>query len=326
MLEFGRLLTAIVTPFRADGSVDYGTFGRLAEGLVDAGNDALVVTGTTGESPVLTEEERAGLYREAKRAVGARGKIIAGTGGYNTSESIHLSRLAAECGADGLLQVAPYYNRPPQEGLYRHFKAIAEATSLPNILYNVPSRTVTNIDARTVARLSQVNNIIGIKEASGNFDQIAEIMRTSESGFAVYSGNDSDTFPMMALGGVGVISVASHVVSGEIRQMIDSFVEGDLEEPHGPPCAVGDGVPAAACDRLGQAAFDVQRHHRNPVQAREVKERQVKLGREPPDLGPFTLLEKLLHGEFTGNPSIEHRLGAPRERFEADDHARAQLE
>ena len=229
MLEFGRLLTAIVTPFRADGSVDYGTFGRLAEGLVDAGNDALVVTGTTGESPVLTEEERAGLYREAKRAVGARGKIIAGTGGYNTSESIHLSRLAAECGADGLLQVAPYYNRPPQEGLYRHFKAISEATSLPNILYNVPSRTVTNIDARTVARLSQVNNIIGIKEASGNFDQIAEIMRTSESGFAVYSGNDSDTFPMMALGGVGVISVASHVVSGEIRQMIDSFVEGDLE-------------------------------------------------------------------------------------------------
>ena len=229
MLEFGRLLTAIVTPFRADGSVDFGTFGRLAEGLVDAGNDALVVTGTTGESPVLTEEERAGLYREAKRAVGARGKIIAGTGGYNTSESIHLSRLAAECGADGLLQVAPYYNRPPQEGLYRHFKAIAEATSLPNILYNVPSRTVTNIDARTVARLSQVNNIIGIKEASGNFDQIAEIMRTSESGFAVYSGNDSDTFPMMALGGVGVISVASHVVSGEIRQMIDSFVEGDLE-------------------------------------------------------------------------------------------------
>ena len=228
MLEFGRLITAVITPFKHDGSVDYETFGRLCEGLLDAGNDSLVITGTTGESPVLDEEERAVLYREALRASSGKGKVIAGTGGYNTAESIHLSRMAAECGVDGLLQVAPYYNKPPQDGLYEHFVAIAESTELPNILYNVPSRTVTNIDATTVARLSQVDKIIGIKEASSDFDLIAEIGRTAESDFLIYSGNDGDTFPMMALGGVGIVSVASHVVSGEIRGMIDSFVAGDL--------------------------------------------------------------------------------------------------
>lgn len=228
MLEFGTLITAIITPFRQDGEVDYDTFGRLCEGLVDAGNDALVVTGTTGESPVLSEDERAGLYKEALRAVGRRAKVIAGTGGYNTEESAHLARLAADCGVHALLQVAPYYNKPPQEGLYRHFKLIAQATPLPNILYNVPSRTITDIAARTVARLSEIDNIIGIKEASGNFDQIAEILRTARRGFLVYSGNDGDTFPMLALGGVGVISVASHVVSGQIRQMLDAFAGGDL--------------------------------------------------------------------------------------------------
>lgn len=228
MPQFGRLITAIVTPFRANGEVDYDTFGRLCEGLVHSGNDALVVTGTTGESPVLSEDERVGLYREAVRAVGARAKIIAGTGGYNTAESIHLSRLAADCGVHGLLQVAPYYNKPPQEGLYRHFKAIAEATTLPNILYNVPSRTVTDIAPRTVARLSEIENVVAIKEASGNLDQIAEILRTARPGFLVYSGNDGDTFLIMALGGVGIVSVASHIASGEIRRMIDSFVDGNV--------------------------------------------------------------------------------------------------
>ena len=229
MLEFGRLITAMITPFRDDGSVDYETFARLCEGLLAAGNDALLVTGTTGESPVLDEDERASLYREAVSVANGKGKVIAGTGGYNTDESIHLSRMAAECGVDGLLQVAPYYNKPPQAGLVKHFTAIAEATPLPNIIYNVPSRTVTNIDAPTVAAVSEVDNIIGVKEASGDFDLIAEIVRTAADGFLVYSGNDSDTFPIMALGGVGIVSVASHVISGEIRGMIDAFVRGDWE-------------------------------------------------------------------------------------------------
>ena len=229
MLTFGRLITAVITPFHADGSINFDAFGRLVDGLVAAGNDAFVVTGTTGESPVLTDEERTGLYREALRAADGRARILAGTGGYNTAESVERSRAAAELGVDGLLQVSPYYNKPPQDGLYEHFKTIAAATPLPNILYNVPSRTSCNIAPGTVARLSEIENIIGIKEASGDFDQIAEIVRTTADDFEVYSGNDSDTYLLMALGGVGVVSVASHVVSGEIGQMIDAFVEGDLE-------------------------------------------------------------------------------------------------
>ena len=227
-LEFGRLITAMITPFGDDGAIDIDTFAVLADGLIEAGNDTLLVTGTTGESPVLSESERADLYREAVRVANGRAKIMAGTGGYNTAESIHLSQMAAECGVDAVLQVAPYYNKPPQEGLYQHFAAIAASTDLPNMLYNVPSRTVTNIDAATVARCSQIENIFAVKEASGDFDQIAEIIRTAEPGFLVYSGNDGDTLPMMALGGVGVVSVASHLVSGQIKAMMNATVDGDL--------------------------------------------------------------------------------------------------
>lgn len=229
MLTFGRLITAAVTPFHADGSVDYDTFGRMVDGLIDAGNDAVVVTGTTGESPVLTETERMSLYREALNAADGRARVIAGTGGYNTSESIHLSRAAAEVGVDGLLQVTPYYNKPPQAGMFRHFEAIAASTPLPNILYNVPGRTSCNLEAATVAELSAIDNIIGIKEASADFEQIGHIARSTPDDFAIYSGNDADTYLIMALGGVGVVSVASHVVSGEIRAMIDAFVAGDLD-------------------------------------------------------------------------------------------------
>ncbi len=229
MLTFGRLITAVITPFADDGSVDYATFGRLVGGLVDAGNDAVVVTGTTGESPVLSDDERFNLYREALAAVGDRALVIAGTGGYDTAESVRLSREAAEIGVHGLLQVTPYYNKPPQDGLVLHFETIAAATPLPNMLYNVPARTSLNMTADTVARLSAVDNIVAVKEASGDFDQIGEIARTAEDGFDIYSGNDSDTYLVMALGGAGVVSVQSHVVSGETRDMIDAFVEGDLE-------------------------------------------------------------------------------------------------
>ena len=227
-LEFGRLITAMITPFDDDGAIDIKTFAALADGLIEAGNDTLLVTGTTGESPVLTESERAELYRAAVRVADGRAKIMAGTGGYNTAESIHLSQMAAECGVDALLQVAPYYNKPPQEGLYRHFAAIAASTDLPNMLYNVPSRTVTNIAPSTVARCSHIENIFAVKEASGDLDQIAEIIRTAEPGFLVYSGNDGDTLPMMALGGVGVVSVASHLVSGQIKAMMEATAAGDL--------------------------------------------------------------------------------------------------
>ena len=229
MLKFGRLITAVITPFDPQGGVDYETFSRLVDGLIKAGNDSVVVTGTTGESPTLSEEERFQLYREALAAVGKDGCVIAGTGGYNTSESVHLSREAAEIGVHGLLQVTPYYNKPPQDGLIAHFETIAAATLLPNILYNVPVRTNVNMTADTVARLSSVDNIVGVKEASGDFDQIAEIARTAEGEFHIYSGNDSDTFLVLALGGVGVISVQSHLVSGETRRLIDAFVEGDYE-------------------------------------------------------------------------------------------------
>ena len=229
MLTFGRLITAVITPFADDGSVDYATFGRLVGGLVDAGNDAVVVTGTTGESPVLSDDERFNLYREALAAVGDRALVIAGTGGYDTAESVRLSREAAEIGVHGLLQVTPYYNKPPQDGLVLHFETIAAATPLPNMLYNVPARTSLNMTADTVARLSAVDNIVAVKEASGDFDQIGEIARTAEDGFDIYSGNDSDTYLVMALGGAGVVSVQSHVVSGETRDMIAAFVEGDLE-------------------------------------------------------------------------------------------------
>lgn len=228
MLTFGRLITAVVTPFRGDGHVDYDVFGRLIDGLIRAGNDSIVVTGTTGESPVLTETERLALYRESVRVADGRARIIAGTGGYNTKESVNLSRKAAETGVDGLLQVTPYYNKPPQDGMFRHFEAIATATHLPNILYNVPGRTSCNLEAPTVARLSTIDNVVGIKEASADFEQIAEIARITPDDFVIYSGNDADTYLVMALGGVGVVSVASHVVSTVIRSMIDAFLTGDI--------------------------------------------------------------------------------------------------
>lgn len=229
MARIGRVLTAMVTPFAADGSVDEAQAARLASALVASGSDGLVVTGTTGESPVLSHAEKLRLYEVTKKAVGDRAPIIAGVGSYDTAASVTLAREAAAIGVDGLLLVVPYYNKPPQEGLYRHFATIADATSLPCILYNVPSRTVTNLQPETVARLSSHPNIIGIKEASGNFDQISKIIAACPADFLVWSGNDGDTLPMLALGAYGVISVASHLVGRQIREMIERFVAGDTK-------------------------------------------------------------------------------------------------
>jgi 4-hydroxy-tetrahydrodipicolinate synthase len=230
MQKFGRLLTAMVTPFNAKGEVDYEQAKKLAKALLDSGSDGLVVSGTTGESPTLTRDEKLRLFAEIKLAVGNRGAIIAGTGNYNTAESIELTKEAEKTGVDGCLMVVPYYNRPTQDGLYEHFKAIAGATSLPCIPYNVPSRTVTSLSAETCIKLSQIDNIVGVKEASGNLEQIAKIIQGAKNGFLVYSGNDGDTFPILCLGGYGVISVISHLVGLQFKQVIDDYVQGKIDK------------------------------------------------------------------------------------------------
>ena len=229
MVEIGRLLTAMVTPFDGSGEVDYDAAKRLASALVDSGSDGLVVTGTTGEAPTLTSEEKIKLWAEVKSEVGDRASVIAGSGSYCTAESVELTREAEKLGVDGALLVVPYYNKPPQDGLYEHFAYIAGNTSLPCIIYNVPSRTVTNIQAGTVVRLSEIDNIVGIKEASADFDQISKIISGAGPDFKVWSGNDGDTLPILSLGGYGVVSVLSHLVGIQIKQMIGSYVGGSNE-------------------------------------------------------------------------------------------------
>lgn len=230
MKKLGRLLTAMVTPFNEEGKVDYEQTKKLALALLNSGSDGLVVSGTTGESPTLSREEKLRLFTEVKSAVGERGAVIAGTGTYNTAESLELTKEAERIGVDACLLVVPYYNKPTQAGLYQHFKTIAQGTSLPCIIYNVPARTVVNLSADTVIKLSQIDNIIGVKEASGNLDQIAKIISGAKDGFLVWSGNDNDTFSIIALGGYGIISVASHLVGNQIKEMIDSFISGKVTE------------------------------------------------------------------------------------------------
>jgi len=230
MRQLGRLLTAMVTPFDKEGAVDYEQAKKLALALLDSGSDGLVLAATTGESPTLVREEEARLFTEVKSAVGDRGTIIAYTGSNSTAEAVEATKTAERIGVDACLLVVPYYNKPTQEGLYQHFKAIAQSTNLPCILYNVPSRTVTSLSADTVIKLSQIDNIIGVKEASGNLGQISRIISEVRRDFLVWSGNDSDTFHILALGGYGVISVASHLVGNQIKEMIDNVTSGKMNE------------------------------------------------------------------------------------------------
>lgn len=227
MKELGRLITAMVTPFDKNGAVDYEQAKKLALALLNSGSDGVLTVGTTGESPTLTKDEELKLFAEVKSAVGGKGAVIAGTGSNSTAEAVKVTKKAEEIGVDACLLVVPYYNKPPQEGLYQHYKTIAENTALPCILYNVPSRTITSLSADTVIRLSEIDNIIGIKEASGNYDEISKIINNTSDDFIIWSGNDEDTLPLMALGGYGVISVASHLVGNQIKRMINSFTEGD---------------------------------------------------------------------------------------------------
>jgi 4-hydroxy-tetrahydrodipicolinate synthase len=226
---FGRVLTAMITPFDAAGHVDYGETGRIAQWLTEHGSDGLVVTGTTGESATLSLDEKMRMYETVVKAVGGRSKVLAGTGSYDTAETVELSRAAGDTGVDGLLVVTPYYNKPSQEGLYQHYKAVAEATPVPLVLYNVPARTSVNLEAATVLRLAQIENIVAIKEASKLLDQVGEIILGAPTGFQVYGGADEVNLPILALGGVGNISVISHVVGPDLQKMHQAFFQGDFE-------------------------------------------------------------------------------------------------
>ena len=225
---FGRVIAAMVTPFAEDGSVNYAVAEKLAVHLVENGNDGLVICGTTGESPTLSWAEEYELFKVVKQAVGAKAKIIAGTGSNSTSEAIAATQKAAKLDLDGSLQVVPYYNKPPQLGLYQHFKAIAEACpDLPMMLYNIPGRSGRNLEVETVANLAQISNIVAIKEASGNVEQACKIRCLTPSSFAIYSGEDALTLPLLTVGSVGVVSVASHLVGNEMKAMIQAFKTGD---------------------------------------------------------------------------------------------------
>ena len=228
-VDLGRVLTAVVTPFDNDFNINIAQIKKLVRYLVENGSDGFVVCGTTGESAVLTKEEKIALFRAVVEEVGGQVSVIANTGSYNTADSIDLTRAAEQVGVDGIMLVAPYYNKPSQEGLYQHFKTIANNTKLPVILYNVPGRTVINILPSTVARLvKDVPNIVAIKEASGNLDQVSELRCLLPDNFEIYSGDDSLTLPIMALGGKGVISVASHVIGLRIQEMVSAYTKGNI--------------------------------------------------------------------------------------------------
>jgi 4-hydroxy-tetrahydrodipicolinate synthase len=227
VINFGRVITAMVTPFDTNGNVNYAVVEKLAEYLAANGSDSIVVCGTTGESPTLTWEEEYELFKVVKSAVNGKAKVIAGTGSNSTSEAIEATQHAAKLGLDGSLQVVPYYNKPPQSGLYHHYEAIAKSCpDLPILLYNVPSRTSQNLLPETVAKLAEISNIVAIKEASGNIDIASQIRATTPPEFTIYSGDDSLTLPLLAVGAKGVVSIASHLVGNRIQEMIQAFEAG----------------------------------------------------------------------------------------------------
>jgi 4-hydroxy-tetrahydrodipicolinate synthase len=226
--RFGSVVTAVVTPFRGDHAVDLDRAQELASWLVDNGSDAVVVAGSTGESPTLTHKEKAELFRCVGEAIRGRGKVICGTGTYSTAETLELTQAAEDAGADGILVVTPYYNKPPQRGLVAHFERVADATELPIVLYNIPGRTATRIEHETLMQLAERPNIVAVKDSTGDFQAITKLVAESPEGFEVYSGDDWATFGYMCLGAVGVVSVASHLVGPQIRQMIDLIETGDV--------------------------------------------------------------------------------------------------
>ena len=230
MGDFGTIVTAMITPFKTDGSINYDVVAKLADYLVKNGTDAIVVCGTTGESPTLTWDEEYQLFVEVLQTVSGKAKVIAGSGSNDTKEAIAATQKAARIGVYGSLQVVPYYNKPPQAGLYKHFQAIAQSCpDLPMMLYNIPGRTGQNLSSETVVRLAEIDNIVAIKEASGNLDQVSEIRRLTPKEFQIYAGDDSLTLPMLAIGSQGIVSVASHLVGNHIQKMIQAWKVGNTQ-------------------------------------------------------------------------------------------------
>jgi 4-hydroxy-tetrahydrodipicolinate synthase len=230
IMDFGRLLTAMVTPFDENNRIDLNITTQLIEHLIATGSDGLVVAGTTGESPTLSHEEKITLFKHVVKVVDGRVPIIAGTGSNNTQESIELTKEAEQIGIDGALVVTPYYNKPNQEGLYQHYAAIAKETKLPIMLYNIPSRAVVRLNVETVVALSQIDNIVAVKDSTGDLDGIASILEQTEDGFSVYSGDDSLTLPIQSIGGSGIVSVSSHIIGKEMKEMIELFEQGKVKE------------------------------------------------------------------------------------------------
>ncbi|WP_042356219.1 4-hydroxy-tetrahydrodipicolinate synthase [Bacillus rubiinfantis] len=230
MVHFGRVSTAMVTPFNSKGHIDFAKTTKLINYLIDHGTESLVVAGTTGESPTLTKEEKLALFDHVVKVVEKRIPVIAGTGSNNTYASIELTKKAEQLGVDGVMLVAPYYNKPNQEGLYQHFKTIAQSTTLPVMIYNIPGRTAVTIQPETVIRLSQIDNITAVKEASGDLNAMSHIIRQTGDDFLLYSGDDSLTLPVLAIGGAGIVSVASHVIGNEMQTMIQAFLSGEHTE------------------------------------------------------------------------------------------------
>jgi 4-hydroxy-tetrahydrodipicolinate synthase len=226
--RFGSVVTAMVTPFREDHAVDLDGARSLASWLIDNGSDAIVVAGSTGESPTLSHHEKAELFRAVGDAIRGRGKLICGVGTYSTAETLELTQAAEDAGADGLLVVTPYYNKPPQRGLVAHFERVADATELPIIAYNIPGRTATRIEHATLLQLAERPNIVAVKDSTGDFQGISRLIAEAPDGFEVYSGDDWATFGYVCLGAVGVVSVAAHLVGPQIRQMIELVETGDV--------------------------------------------------------------------------------------------------
>lgn len=229
-MDFGRLITAMVTPFNSSLEVDYDKTKELVKHLIDTGTEAIVVAGTTGESPTLTNEEKINLFTKVVEYAEGKAKVIAGTGTNSTKSSIELTKAAEKAGVDGIMLVAPYYNKPSQDGLYLHFQSIASETSLPIMIYNIPGRTGINITASTMTKLAKLYNIVAVKEASGDLGQMSEIIRTTPDDFYLYSGDDKLTLPVLAIGGHGIVSVASHAVGKEMNEMINYYLNGNTKE------------------------------------------------------------------------------------------------
>lgn len=228
-VNFGQVITAMVTPFDLNGQIDYAKTTELIEHLINNSTDALVVAGTTGESPTLSSKEKLALFEHTVKVVAGRIPVIAGTGSNSTASSMELTKQAESVGVDAIMLVAPYYNKPSQKGMYEHFKAIAGVTSLPVMLYNIPGRSTVNMTVELVRELSKIENIVAMKEASGNLDQITAIISETADDFLVYSGDDTLTLPVLAVGGNGVVSVAAHIIGNDLKQMVTAFSAGDIE-------------------------------------------------------------------------------------------------